>query len=126
VSVRSFDLWLRLRCRPTCVWRWCVSGACASVVAVHCSLTLCDCVCGTAGPLNAVVTAQGQAALTTVNFIRSVGFDPTNNSALTVSFNYQGMNDNGTMVDRRVTVPFLAMLPIPSLEVRPRSLASCV
>jgi hypothetical protein len=55
--------------------------------------------------------------MTTVQFINDVGFHPENRTALTVDFGYQSTTDNGTDVQRVLTVPFLTMLPIPSLEV---------
>jgi hypothetical protein len=69
------------------------------------------------GPLTAVINAQAQAAMTTVNFINSVGFHKENRSVVNVDFMYSSTDENGTDVPKRLTVPFLAMLPIPNLEV---------
>jgi len=84
------------------------------------------------GPLIAVVNAQGQAALTTVNFIKSVGFKKTTTPGTTeeqqtgepatVAFSYKKTvpkaDGSGTEVkDASLTVPLLAMLPIPYLRV---------
>lgn len=83
------------------------------------------------GPLIAVVNAQAQAALTTINFIKSVGFKPPSavgapdaqqtGEPATVSFSYKKTvpkEGGGTEVkDASLTVPLLAMLPIPYLRV---------
>ena len=70
------------------------------------------------GPLSAVIKAQSQAAMTTVDFINAVGFEKENRSVINVDFKYVATDENGTDVPKTLTVPFLAMLPIPSLEVR--------
>lgn len=67
--------------------------------------------------MNAVIKAQSQAAMTTVQFVNDVGFFSENRSAITVDFSYIGVDDNGTTTKKRITVPFLVMLPIPNLEV---------
>jgi hypothetical protein len=85
------------------------------------------------GPLIAVVHAQAQAAVATVNFIKQVGFkpapqgtpDPTNQTTgepATVSFSYKKTvpkadGSGNEEKDAELTVPFLAMLPIPYLRV---------
>jgi hypothetical protein len=69
------------------------------------------------GPLTAVINAQAQAAMTTVNFINSVGFHNENRSVINVDFMYSATDENGADQPRKLTVPFLAMLPIPNLEV---------
>jgi hypothetical protein len=76
------------------------------------------------GPLGAVVKSQAQAAMTTVDFINSVGFHAENRSTINVDFSYITTNENGTDEGRVLTVPFLSMLPIPNLEVRLRRAAS--
>ncbi len=65
----------------------------------------------------AVINAQAASAMTTVNFINSVGFYP-NGSAIMVDFKYTTIDSNGTESKRKLSVPFLSMLPIPNLEVR--------
>lgn len=83
------------------------------------------------GPLIAVVHAQAQAAMATVNFIKQVGFKPsspgtpteqTTGEPATVSFSYKKMvpKADGSGEEEKtasLTVPFLAMLPIPYLRV---------
>lgn len=84
------------------------------------------------GPLIAVVHAQAQAAMATVNFIKQVGFKPAEGAQTTaeqttgepavVTFKYkkQVPKEGGGVEDKNVelTVPFLAMLPIPYLRVQ--------
>jgi len=84
-------------------------------------------------PLIAVVHAQAQAAMATVNFIKQVGFEPpagaptateqTTGEPATVTFNYKKMvpKADGSGEEEKtaeLTVPFLAMLPIPYLRVQ--------
>lgn len=81
------------------------------------------------GPLNAVVKAQAQSAMTSVDFIKAVGFDHDNAGNITgptmVSFSYkktveEKQSDGSTKpVDRQfnLSVPFLTMLPIPFIRV---------
>lgn len=81
------------------------------------------------GPLSAVIKAQTQAAMTSVDFIKSVGFDYDSSGKITgptmVSFKYQKpvekKNSDGTSVivptDYTLTVPFLTMLPIPFIRI---------
>lgn len=73
------------------------------------------------GPLNACVTAQANASLSTVNFIKEVGFDEDNNLRM-VDFSYTKTvpNDDGTGTtteDVSLEVPFLSVLNIPSLRI---------
>lgn len=81
------------------------------------------------GPLSAVIKAQAQAAVTSVDFIKAVGFDHDNSGNITgptmVSFKYQKpiekKNSDGSVdivpTDYSLTVPFLTMLPIPFIRV---------
>lgn len=76
------------------------------------------------GPLNAVIRAQAQAANTSVDFIKSVGFDDENKPTM-VSFKYdkaveeKDANGNVTVTVKpfELTVPILTMLPIPFIRV---------
>lgn len=67
------------------------------------------------GPLNAAIRAQAQAAETTVDFIQSVGMREVNGQkeAINVQFVYQ--DSAGTT--RRITVPILAIVPIPFIVI---------
>jgi len=81
------------------------------------------------GPLSAVIKAQAQAAMTSVDFIKSVGFDYDSSGKITgptmVSFMYKKAIEkkkaDGTTeivpTDYTLTVPFLTMLPIPFIRI---------
>ena len=63
------------------------------------------------GPMNAAIQAQANAALSTVDFIRSVGFDKNNNLE-NVTFKYgQGGNE------QTLVVPLLTIVPIPFIRI---------
>lgn len=76
------------------------------------------------GPLNAVIKAQAQAAITSVDFIKAVGFNQEGNPEM-VSFSYdkpiETKDANGvvtvTSKPYKLTVPLLAMVPIPFIRV---------
>lgn len=71
-----------------------------------------------AGPLMAVIDAQSAAALTTMDFIRNVGFDE-NGDARNVSFIYDRLNStSGAIESKTLTVPLLTIIPIPYVRVR--------
>lgn len=67
------------------------------------------------GPLVAVVHAQAQAALATVDFIKSVGFYE-NNRVVNVDFNYTKTTPEGTG-NYGLSVPILTIVPIPFLRI---------
>lgn len=69
------------------------------------------------GPLNAVVDAQAKSALTTVDFIRQVGFDK-NGELINVDFNYSRNNDNNGTDEFTLSVPLITMLPLPYVSVK--------
>lgn len=95
------------------------------------------------GPLVAVVNAQAQSAMTSVNFIKSVGFKPgedgdagdsTTGEPIYVSFTYDKevapyqpavTKEDGTVTDavpakyekHELKVPILTMLPIPFIRI---------
>ena len=65
------------------------------------------------GPLSACIDAQEQAALSTVNFIDRVGFDPQNpGHVVNVDFTYRR---EGT--DVQLSVPLLTIVPIPFISI---------
>ncbi len=78
------------------------------------------------GPLNAVIKAQAQSAITSVDFIKSVGFDSDGNVEQ-VQFSYNKVVPekaaDGTPTGKQVeakhqlSVPLLTMLPIPFIRV---------
>jgi hypothetical protein len=70
------------------------------------------------GPLLAVIDAQAQAAVTTVEFIDNFGFYKDDNGVKilqTVEFQYVQAS-NGSLNNFTMSVPFLTMLPIPHLQ----------
>ncbi|MEM9465568.1 MAG: DUF2589 domain-containing protein [Actinomycetota bacterium] len=81
------------------------------------------------GPLSAVVKAQAQSAITSVDFIKAVGFETDQNGDITnplmVTFSYdkpveQDDGQGNIVIDKQkyeLTVPFLTMLPIPFIRV---------
>ena len=83
------------------------------------------------GPLIAVVHAQAQAAIATVDFIKQVGFkdpdgeqdskDQKTGEPATVEFKYKKMvpTEDGGEEEKTasLSVPFLSMLPIPNLRI---------
>ena len=81
------------------------------------------------GPLSAVIKAQAQAAVTSVDFIKAVGFDADDAGNVTaptmVTFQYDKAIEttaaDGTVTVEvkpfKLTVPFLTMLPIPFIRV---------
>lgn len=76
------------------------------------------------GPLTAVIKAQAQSAQTSVDFIKSVGFDQDGKPTM-VSFKYMkpittkdtAGNTIITPTEYTLTVPILTMLPIPFIRV---------
>ncbi len=82
------------------------------------------------GPLVAVVKAQAQSAQTSVDFIKSVGFNPSDakenpGKPTMVTFTYdkpvETKDDKGVVtiapVPYKLSVPILTMLPIPFIRV---------
>jgi hypothetical protein len=81
----------------------------ASTVYVSCWLCV--------GPLVATIRAQAQAALTTLDFVQSVGFDE-NGDAISVEFVFNRTNGTTGIVEENiVSVPLLTIVPIPYLRV---------
>ena len=74
------------------------------------------------GPLNACVTAQSNASLSTVNFIKEVGFNEDNELRM-VDFSYSKEvpdpdNPGDTLTENvSLEVPFVSVLNIPSLRI---------
>lgn len=74
------------------------------------------------GPLIAAVQAQAQAAETSIEFIERVGFDPAPSGSTVrpvknVTFQYVKTAEDGTDRNFNLTVPILAILPIPYLRI---------
>mmetsp|Transcript_1557 Transcript_1557/g.3664 ORF Transcript_1557/g.3664 Transcript_1557/m.3664 type:complete len:201 (-) Transcript_1557:96-698(-) len=81
------------------------------------------------GPLSAAVHATNQASLTTIDFMKKVGFEPLRENDKTepgvtpygrvknVEFKYEVVLPNGMPQKSKIVVPFLCMVPLPSLRV---------
>lgn len=81
------------------------------------------------GPLQAAIQAQAASAVSTVNFIKDLGFqlkDPENpdggSELIMTDFSYEKNDldpDTGAVINtkRFVRVPFISMLPIPSIRI---------
>ena len=68
------------------------------------------------GPLNAIVDAQARSAIATANFVKQVGFDKDGN-VINATFKYSRPNNDGENEEFALTVPFIAMLPIPYVQI---------
>lgn len=71
------------------------------------------------GPLDSVIRAQAQAAMTTVEFIKNVGFDQ-NGMAKEVVFKYKRPGEGGANaaeVEHSLSVPLLSIVPVPFIRV---------
>mmetsp|Transcript_7966 Transcript_7966/g.20080 ORF Transcript_7966/g.20080 Transcript_7966/m.20080 type:complete len:209 (+) Transcript_7966:224-850(+) len=86
------------------------------------------------GPLIAVINAQVQGAIATVNFVKTIGFKPDIGAAaifgdvtgepLMIEFKYQKATADMTGTrQHQLTIPLLTMLPIPTLRVAEVTLA---
>jgi Protein of unknown function (DUF2589) len=75
------------------------------------------------GPLNATVQAQSQAAMTCIEFIERVGFTvpdpskPNDKAVKEVTFKYSKLDDSGVPKTFNLSVPILAIVPIPYLRI---------
>jgi len=77
------------------------------------------------GPLVAAVEAQAKAARSTVEFIQSVAFVPlsdnsepnTPRSVQNIQFQYESKNPAGEVENVTLTVPLLAIVPIPYIRI---------
>lgn len=75
------------------------------------------------GPLSAAVQAQGQAAMTCIEFIERVGFKipdpskPNDKAVKEVTFKYAKLDETGATKNFNLTVPILAIVPIPYLRI---------
>ncbi len=70
------------------------------------------------GPLCAVIEAQMEATKGTIAFIQSFGLGNVG-VVQTVQMFYSQTDSSGVSVDRVLSVPLLAIIPIPNLEVTP-------
>lgn len=82
------------------------------------------------GPLSAAITAQGQAAMVTLEFIERVGFESsgsntssTDKQIVNVTFSYTRTTQDPTtgqvtQQNAKLVVPILAIVPIPYIRVQ--------
>ncbi len=84
-------------------------------------------------PLKAAIEAQALAAKTTIEFIETVGFIPTDNQqgmlfkdtavdadageVRNVTFRYSKRDENGVRAEHTLSVPILSIVPIPVLRI---------
>ena len=69
-------------------------------------------------PLSACIDAQEQAARSTVDFIRNVGFDENNpDKIINVVFKYTRQGADGKTKDVELSVPLLTIVPIPFIAI---------
>ncbi len=68
------------------------------------------------GPLSAAIEAQGQAAMTTVKFIREVGLTE-DNKVQTITFKLDRKSSNGQDETLSLEVPLLTVVPIPFIRI---------
>lgn len=77
-------------------------------------------------PIHALIDAETHAALSTANFIRTLGFEgaPKNEEGGSLghlrmaSFRHNHKNNSGDEVTTQVDVPLISLLPIPTLQIR--------
>jgi len=68
-------------------------------------------------PLTAAIQAQATAAMSSVQFLREVGFDQSNN-VLTVTFLYSKSKPDGSPGTATLTVPLLSILNVPFIRIQ--------
>lgn len=81
------------------------------------------------GVLKAAIEAQALAAISTVDFIKDVGFAPVPDSTSessedwkggdvrSVSFSYKKVDEAGQSTDVQLSVPILAIVPVPFIRI---------
>mmetsp|Transcript_13330 Transcript_13330/g.33985 ORF Transcript_13330/g.33985 Transcript_13330/m.33985 type:complete len:231 (+) Transcript_13330:123-815(+) len=80
------------------------------------------------GPFVATIHAQVQAAMATVNFVKAMGFERTPFADISpytsntgkpayINFEFNKILPNGRPTQAQISIPFLTMLPIPSLRI---------
>lgn len=70
-----------------------------------------------AAPLTAAIQGQAKAAMNSAEFIRSVGFDESNN-AVVVEFNYEKTTEEGAATNVSLKVPFLTLINVPFIRIQ--------
>ena len=68
------------------------------------------------GPLDAAIEAQGRAAMSSVGFIRSVGFD-ADGKVQNIKFKVTKGGEAGEAAETEIEVPLLTIVPIPFIRI---------
>lgn len=68
-------------------------------------------------PLTAAIDAQALAAMSSVDFIREVGFDD-NDDVVNVTFKYSKTKEDGTIGAATLTTPLLTILNVPFIRIQ--------
>jgi hypothetical protein len=68
-------------------------------------------------PLISAANSQGQLAMVTADFIQKVGITQ-NGEVRTVEFKYEDTNEDGETIQKKLDVPLLSVVNIPSLSVK--------
>jgi hypothetical protein len=68
-------------------------------------------------PLISAANSQGQLAMVTAEFIQKVGITQ-NGEVRTVEFKYEDVTEDGQSIQKKIYVPLLSVVNIPSLSVK--------
>ncbi len=71
-----------------------------------------------ATPLIATAHSQSKLAMVTADFISQVGIDQRTGDVRTVEFRYDDTNDKGEVITKKIDVPLLSVVNVPSLAVK--------
>lgn len=69
-------------------------------------------------PLTAAIEAQAAAAMSSVTFIKSVGFDEKTGAAVNVAFKYNRKKADGTPEEVTLEVPLLTIVNVPFIRIQ--------
>ncbi|MBN2891911.1 MAG: DUF2589 domain-containing protein [Bacteroidales bacterium] len=72
-------------------------------------------------PLEAIIKGETYAAQATLDFIKNVGFDKSDEFAFgdlrMITFRYKTNDENGEPIEAGYTVPLLSLVPIPLMQI---------
>ncbi len=71
-----------------------------------------------AAPLVATANSQTKLAMVTADFIKQVGIDQRDGKMRTVEFRYDDSDAQGNLITKKIDVPLLSVVNIPSLSVK--------
>jgi len=71
-----------------------------------------------AAPLISSATAQAKLAMVTADFIKNVGIKADGSGIATVDFRYIDQDETGKQVEKKLEVPLLSIVNVPSLSVK--------